>query len=285
MTKPKKRASPSEKTTSVPAAGGRSSGADGSKSPTPKAPAGRQPGAISPKVTIKSNGQSKNSASNAGHPLAKSTPGKSGGTIGSKRPVAKGATSKTPAPRVDAAKNSPSSPTNSVSAKPQGVAKSGLLAGVKGASVESAPPAAPLIPRKLPKGGPTKADLKRYRDHLLTLRKELLVSSRDLEAEVLKSSGANSSVDHMADNGSDNYEQDFSLKLLEGEGRQLAEIRDALLKIDGKLDPPFGVCEPCVDEDLTLCPTCPYIPAARLDAMPHARMCVQTKELEEKRRG
>ena len=65
----------------------------------------------------------------------------------------------------------------------------------------------------------------------------------------------------------------------------LAEIRDALLKIDGKLDPPFGACEPCSDEDQKLCATCPWIPSARLDAMPHARMCVQTKELDEKRRG
>lgn len=101
----------------------------------------------------------------------------------------------------------------------------------------------------------------------------------------MKSSGSDFSVDHMADNGSDNYEHDFSLSLLEGEGLQLAEIRDALLKIDGKLDPPFGVCEACADEDLRLCSTCPWIPSARLDAMPHARMCVQTKEQEEKRRG
>lgn len=151
---------------------------------------------------------------------------------------------------------------------------------------ESPPvPALPIVPRKLPKGGPGKADLRRYRDLLIAMRRDLLASSRDLEAEVLKSSGAEFSVDHMADNGSDNYEQDFSLKLLEGEGEQLAEIRDALLKIDGKLDPPFGVCEPCVDEDQKLCPTCPYIPSARLDAMPHARMCVQTKELDEKRRA
>lgn len=146
-------------------------------------------------------------------------------------------------------------------------------------------PEAPIVPRKLPKGGPSKGDLKRYRDLLITMRRDLLASSRDLEAEVLKSSGSEFSVDHMADNGSDNYEQDFSLKLLEGEGEQLAEIRDALLKIDGKLDPPFGVCEPCSDEDQKLCPTCPWIPAARLEAMPHARMCVQTKELDEKRRG
>lgn len=155
----------------------------------------------------------------------------------------------------------------------------------KGPVPKGAPPgkAESPPPRKLPKGGPTKADLKVYREKLLALRRELLESSRDLEAEVLKGSGADYSVDHMADNGSDNYEQDFSFQLLEGEAAQLAEIREALLKIDGKLTPAFGVCEPCVDEDRGLCPTCPWIPKARLLAMPHARMCVQMKELDEKR--
>ena len=145
-------------------------------------------------------------------------------------------------------------------------------------------PDLPIVPRKLPKGGPSKVELRRYRERLLALRRELLASSRDLEAEVLKSSGTEFSVDHMADNGSDNYEHDFSLKLLEGEAEQLAEIREALLKIDGKLEPAYGVCEACADVDQKLCPTCPWIPAARLDAMPHARMCVQTKELDERKR-
>ena len=140
-------------------------------------------------------------------------------------------------------------------------------------------------PRKYPKGGPTKVDLKRYREKLLEMCRTLLTSSKELAAETLKSSGQDFSVDHMADHGSDNYEQDFSLKLLEGESRQLAEIRDALMKIDGKLDPPFGICEACGDGEQTLCETCPWIPPSRLDVLPHARLCVQTKEIEERRRG
>jgi RNA polymerase-binding transcription factor DksA len=143
------------------------------------------------------------------------------------------------------------------------------------------PPAVPLPPRKLPKGGPSKADLRRYRDALLARRHELLSSSSELAAGALQASGGEFSVDHMADHGSDNYEQDFNLKLLEGEADQLAEIRDALLKLDGKLDPPFGVCESCADADRKLCDTCPWIPASRLDAIPHARLCVQMKEREE----
>jgi RNA polymerase-binding transcription factor DksA len=85
----------------------------------------------------------------------------------------------------------------------------------------------------------------------------------------------------MADHGSDNYEQDFNLQLLEGESEQLADIRDALLKIDGKLDLPFGICEACIDSALKLCETCPWIPESRLGVLPHARLCVPTKEMQE----
>jgi RNA polymerase-binding transcription factor DksA len=136
-------------------------------------------------------------------------------------------------------------------------------------------------PVRWPKGGPSKAELKRYRQALLDLRSSLLSSSRSLAAEALKASGQDFSVDHMADHGSDNYEQDFNLQLLEGESEQLADIRDALMKIDGKMDVPFGLCEACVDTALRLCETCPWIPPSRLDVLPHARLCVPTKEMQE----
>jgi DnaK suppressor protein len=154
------------------------------------------------------------------------------------------------------------------------------------ARVVPAPPpvAEPEGPKRWPKGGPTKADLRRYRDKLLEMRRSLLASSKELASEALKSSGQDFSVDHMADHGSDNYEQDFSLKLLEGESEQLAEIRDALFKIDGKSDVPFGLCEACSDDAQNLCESCPWIPASRLEVVPHARLCVQTKEIEERRR-
>ena len=159
--------------------------------------------------------------------------------------------------------------------------------GSKSASTKAArvvEPPQPAEPRKWPKGGPTKPELKRYRDRLLEMRRVLLSSSKELAAEALKSSGQDFSVDHMADNGSDNYEQDFSLKLLEGESEQLADIREALMKIDGKVETPFGICEACADEDQKLCETCPWIPPSRLEVLPHARLCVQTKEIEERRK-
>lgn len=259
MTKPKKTATPSGKTTSGPSAGGRKAASEASKARAARGAGASAPAASSSKFGGAAKGSATRSAGRSGGDPSTSH------RVGDSKPAA----------------GAPAAPA----AAPAGRQGNGKSASGSKSTPAAPPPDAPLPPRKLPKGGPSKSDLRRYRDRLLALRRDLLASSRDLEAEVMKSSGSDFSVDHMADNGSDNYEHDFSLSLLEGEGLQLAEIRDALLKIDGKLDPPFGVCEACADADLKLCPTCPWIPSARLDAMPHARMCVQTKEQEEKRRG
>jgi DnaK suppressor protein len=213
------------------------------------------------------------------------------------RPANPGAAPKTVVAAGKPAAKSPAVPAKAAPPKAGGkngpvVAKNGpaKVAPAKVATVK--PPKAPKVvevpqpaePRKWPKGGPTKAELKHYRDRLLEMRRALLSSSKELAAEALKSSGQDFSVDHMADHGSDNYEQDFSLKLLEGESEQLADIREALMKIDGKVETPFGICEACADDDQKLCETCPWIPPSRLEVLPHARLCVQTKEIEERRK-
>lgn len=140
--------------------------------------------------------------------------------------------------------------------------------------------------RRVPKGGPTKADLRRFKEVLLRLRANILRSSQKLADEALKSSGQDFSVDHMADHGTDNFDQDFSLALLEGETELFRDIQDALDKIDGRADLPYGMCENCADEQPPdgspqRCATCPWIPNGRLEAVPYARLCVTQKEIEE----
>lgn len=141
--------------------------------------------------------------------------------------------------------------------------------------------------RRWPKGGPTKAERNKYREALLVLRAEILRSSKNLADEALKGSGQDFSVDHMADHGTDNFEQDFSLSLLEGETERFRDVQRALDKIDGKRDLPYGICENCAEEQPPegapdRCSACPWIPRGRLDAVPYARLCVVQQEIQER---
>lgn len=73
----------------------------------------------------------------------------------------------------------------------------------------------------------------------------------------------------MADVGSDNYEQEFTLGLIETEQATLQEIDEALDRIDNKT---FGKCVSC---------EC-WIPVARLKVKPHAKYCIECKRRQEK---
>ena len=67
---------------------------------------------------------------------------------------------------------------------------------------------------------------------------------------------------HMADMGTDNYEQEFTLGLVEKDRQLLREINQALSKIQ---DGSYGICEG----------TGKPIGKARLDIMPWARFSVE----------
>lgn len=73
---------------------------------------------------------------------------------------------------------------------------------------------------------------------------------------------------HMADVGSDVFEHDLNLNLVESEVKELQLIEEALEKIEKGT---FGLCENCRRP----------ISPARLKAMPHARLCISCKQREE----
>jgi len=75
---------------------------------------------------------------------------------------------------------------------------------------------------------------------------------------------------HMADLGSDAFEQENTLNLLANEQQQLEEIRDALERI--RLGT-FGQCEEC---DVAIL-------KARLKEIPYARFCVACARKQEQR--
>ena len=85
-----------------------------------------------------------------------------------------------------------------------------------------------------------------------------------LETEALRSSGGDLShmPIHMADIGSDTYEQDFMLGLAENERTRMREIDDALKRIADKT---YGVCQMTGEP----------IPQARLEAKPWAKYTIE----------
>ncbi len=121
-----------------------------------------------------------------------------------------------------------------------------------------------------------KADLKAYKERLLALRARLRgdvrqMANASLNKNRMEGSGDLSSMPiHMADLGSDNFEQEFTLSLMETEEGTLDRIEGAMERIE---DGTYGLCENCGVR----------IPKKRLDAIPYASMCVKCASQTEQR--
>jgi RNA polymerase-binding protein DksA len=113
----------------------------------------------------------------------------------------------------------------------------------------------------------TKTDLETFRRSLQTLRARLSGNLSHLAEEALRTTGGENSGGlsntpiHMADLGTDNFEQEFTLSLIQNEEQVLVEIAEALNRINQGT---FGKCEECGAP----------IPKARLQALPYTRHCV-----------
>ncbi|MBL9149414.1 MAG: TraR/DksA family transcriptional regulator [Phycisphaerae bacterium] len=117
----------------------------------------------------------------------------------------------------------------------------------------------------------TKKELDEYRALLLTKRRQLARMLSGMEDEALRSNGGNLSNMplHMADIGTDTFDQDFTLGMAETERQLLDEIDAALARIENKT---YGVCQ------LTGKP----IPKARLEAKPWAKYTVEAAKMIER---
>lgn len=135
-----------------------------------------------------------------------------------------------------------------------------------------------LIP---PKSKLTKDEMKQFKAALLEIRAKLAHQVGAMEGEALKEGESEVSVDHMADHGTETFAQDFTLSLIENEEATIREIDGALERIN---DGTYGMCEPCIDETLKLCKTCPHIPKMRLEAIPYTRFCVEYARVAERER-
>ena len=135
-------------------------------------------------------------------------------------------------------------------------------------------PAAHILDKKI-KTPLSKKQLQEFRELLLTKRKSLLgdmtgIQSTTIGRNLQESSGDLSNMPtHQADIGSDNFEYEFTLGLLESERSLLREVNEALERIE---DGTYGVClgtgEP--------------IGIPRLKARPWCKYCIEFQKMVEK---
>ena len=119
------------------------------------------------------------------------------------------------------------------------------------------------------------ADMQAYKERLLALRARLRGDVSDMADGALNSSRAEANGDlsrmpiHMADLGTDNFEREFTLSLMESEEDTLGRIEASLERIE---DGTYGDCGECGAK----------IPKARLNAIPYATLCVQCASQSER---
>jgi DnaK suppressor protein len=110
----------------------------------------------------------------------------------------------------------------------------------------------------------------RLMDDLARLEADVAEVERNERELLSEASGENNYRDHMADQGSATFERELDMTFEENDRTALEAVRKALARFD---DGTYGTCARCSAE----------IPAARLEAMPTATLCITCKEAEETR--
>jgi len=116
------------------------------------------------------------------------------------------------------------------------------------------------------------ADLETYKNRLIALRSRIRGDVSAMTDGALSHSRSEAAGDlsamplHMADIGSDNFEQEQTLSFIQSDNDTLTLIDEALARIK---DGTYGICEDCGKP----------IPKVRLNVLPYAASCVQCVEL------
>jgi len=230
------------------------------KSATRKAPARKRPVKKSParKPTASKRPAAKQKA-------RKKTPAKK--TAGRKQAAVKKPAPKKPAPKKAAAKKAAAkkpAPKKKVVAK-----KPVRKVTANRAVAKPKPPPKPEKP-KLKRSPYSRKQLKPMRVALMTLRARLVGDIDLMGREALRADEADVDAENMADHGTDAFERNMTLELMENESRTLRSIDSALATmVAGR----FGLCSECGEG----------IPLARLEALPFAQTCVPCQEAQERK--
>jgi len=125
-------------------------------------------------------------------------------------------------------------------------------------------------PPRLKKSPYNKRELNPMRNALLALRSRLQGAIDKLGNEALRADEPDTDSEDVADHGSDAFERNMTLGLMENEARTLQQIEEALEQMQtGR----YGVCILCGQA----------VPLARLEALPFATTCVPCQEKAERR--
>ena len=134
--------------------------------------------------------------------------------------------------------------------------------------------------------GYSQKDLDHFRDLILAKRDEIIEQLQNLKEQMLDPTtgeyiNENSPYSlHMAEQGTDAMEREKTFLYAQRENKFLGYLEDALKRIDAGT---YGICIECIEEPQNLCDTCPLVPKARLEAVPHSQLCLPIKQRQEKR--
>jgi len=244
--------------------------------------------AVVKKVSAKSS--AKKAAKPA--PAKKASASKSAGA----KSVAAKAIKKSPAAKVTASKLTKAPKTSGVKQKPNDKKTERQSTMAKKKKTEEVQVPAPVQPeisaaearaRALAKiKGYSKKDLEHFREIILEKRNEIIEQLQNLKDQMLDPTtgeyiNENSPYSlHMAEQGTDAMEREKTFLYAQRENKFLGYLEDALKRIDSGT---YGICIECIEEPQGLCETCPLIPKARLEAVPHSQLCLPIKQRQEKR--
>ncbi len=123
-----------------------------------------------------------------------------------------------------------------------------------------------------------KTELEKFEKLLMAKKKALLkemgiLMESHISSTIKESTGDLSSYSyHMADQGTDAMERELAFMFASKSGRLIYHIEEALRRVK---DGTYGKCFSCGKQ----------INKARLDAVPHARLCIECKSTEEEKRS
>ncbi|MBX3440770.1 MAG: TraR/DksA family transcriptional regulator [Planctomyces sp.] len=122
-----------------------------------------------------------------------------------------------------------------------------------------------------------KKDLAQYRALLVEYQWRLRGDVQHLTDGALDPGHESKSPTHMAELGTETFDQDLTLGVMERDQELLGEVSAAIKRVDAGA---YGQCERCLADGKA--PSKCWIPKLRLKAIPWARNCVECERKRER---